>query len=70
MGRRSRAWAAVLAALVATGVLLVAGCQQFTALPALQEGVGDQVTDFQAFNKAFLEWCADEWKGNPDEAGP
>jgi hypothetical protein len=60
----------LLAVVLAGGVVVVAGCQQFTALPALQEGVGDQVTDFQAFNKAFLEWCVDEWKGNPDEAGP
>jgi hypothetical protein len=70
VARWSHLRVALLAALLAGGVAAGAGCQQFDALPPLEEGLADQVTDFQAFNKAFLQWCVDEWKGNPDEVGP
>jgi len=51
-------------------LLLGAGCQRFDAAEPMREQVDDQFTHFGTDLDAFLKWCADEAKGNPDSWGP
>ncbi len=74
MQRIRRMWPllrlALLVAVVTVGVLVGAGCQRFDAAEPLREGIDDQFTEFPSSTDAFLDWCADEFTGNPDSWGP
>ena len=74
MQRIRRMWpllrGALLVAVVTVAVLVGAGCQRFDAAEPLREGIDDQFIEVQSSTDAFLQWCADEFTGNPDSWGP
>ena len=59
-----------LTALVLGGLVVGGGCQRFDAAQPMGEQIDDQFTEFQYSTDAFLQWCVDEYKGNPDAWGP
>lgn len=74
MQRIRRMWpllrVALVVAVVTVGVLAGVGCQQFDAAEPLREGIDDQFTNLGTDTDAFLDWCVDEFTGNPDSWGP